>query len=64
MEPLRPVKEWLHDFYCMTEDNSIRNIIGNVWNAEVGDAQEANRLVNLRLETHIMWVSGFMRKVE
>lgn len=59
---LLPVKEWLHDFYVMTEGNTIRALLGNVWDLEAESEEAANQLVNTRIETLTLWLNGFKRK--
>jgi hypothetical protein len=51
--PEKPVKVWLRDFYDNTEDNSIREIIGSVWDIETGSAEEAITLINSHLDSHL-----------
>jgi len=66
------VKDWLYDFYSMLDEPrgvpgrygiSMKSIIGDdIWFAEVESVEEANSLVNARIDSHIAWASGFKRK--
>jgi hypothetical protein len=56
------VKDVLFDFYQATEDNTIRRLLGDIWECEVENETEANMLVNMRLDTLSLWLQGFKRK--
>ena len=56
---MKTVKEWLRDFYQMTEGNEIRDILGGVWDCEVESVWHARSLVNTTIDTQITWLEGF-----
>lgn len=61
---LKAVKEWLPDFYKMSEGNEIRKVLGEIWECDVESIWHARSLVNTRIDTHIAWVQGFKYDVQ
>jgi hypothetical protein len=55
------IKEWLYDFYVMTEDNSIRVHLDDLWDIQVSSLCEANERVNARIDAVIAWMETFRR---
>lgn len=59
---LKKVREYLYDFYEMTEGNTIRQILADIFECEVDSEKEAKNLVNQRITTYISWLNTFRFK--
>jgi hypothetical protein len=62
MPELKKVKEHLYDFYEITDGNTIRDLLGNIWECETDTKEKATQLINMRIDTLTLWLQGFKRK--
>lgn len=59
IDELKPVKEWLPDFYRNTNDSEIRKILKDYWEIKTQSVRDAKSLINSRLDAHISWIRLF-----
>ena len=61
INPYKPVKEWLGDFYSSAKDaGGVDSLLGDLWDADVGSRAEAVSLVQSRANSYMMWLIGLV----
>jgi hypothetical protein len=61
---LRPIKEWLCDFYSSAKDaRGVEALLGDLWDIKVESRKHAASLVQLRANSYMMWIVGLVSDV-
>jgi hypothetical protein len=61
---LRPIKEWLCDFYSSAKDaRGVESLFGTLWDIKVESRKDAAKLVQLRANSYMMWIVGLVSEL-